>query len=64
MESVERVSASLAAGSVGSLATSDELQSLLVALFAIAVREVIYWWRNRRRTPADVVELPPGSGGA
>lgn len=37
------------AAAVSSLASSDELQSLLVALFALAVREVVYWWRSRRR---------------
>lgn len=37
------------AASLGSLATDNELQSLLVALLAIAVREVIYWWQHRRK---------------
>lgn len=38
------------AAALSSLASNDELQSLLVALFALAVREAIYWWRTRRRT--------------
>ncbi|HET8542494.1 MAG TPA: hypothetical protein VFL83_21650 [Anaeromyxobacter sp.] len=37
------------AASIGSVATNDELQSLVVALLALIVREVIYWWRNRRK---------------
>ena len=38
------------AGSAGAAQTPDELQSLLVALLALVVREVVYWWRNRRKS--------------
>ncbi len=44
------VVAATATGVFGSLATSDELQSLILALLAIAVRELVYWWQHRKRS--------------
>lgn len=48
---MDHVPAALAALSTAGLAqaTSDETQTLIVALLALIVREVIYWWRNRRK---------------
>lgn len=51
----------LATGAGASLATSDELQSLIVAIITLAVREFFYWLRNRRRTPPPTD--PPGGMG-
>jgi len=47
---MDHIPAYLAALTSSALAqtTPDELQSVLVALFALIVRELLYWFRNRR----------------
>lgn len=37
------------AASLGSVASTDEIQTLLVSLFALAIRELIYWWTHREQ---------------
>lgn len=52
-----RLTGGVFAAGLSSLATSDELQSLVVGLLTLAVRELIYWWSNRNR--ATNLTLPP-----
>lgn len=57
MSTVDEVpfAAGLLAASVGSIAT-DELEALVVALVSLAVREVIWWLRHRRKPKVEVVK--------
>lgn len=50
--------ADVAANSPGP--TESEWSGLLMAALALAVREVLWWLRNRKRGEASSLELPRG----
>lgn len=53
LNGIERVGAATLAATAGSAFSSDELQTLLVSLLTLAVREIFYWWRNRKASTQE-----------
>jgi hypothetical protein len=59
---VPAVSAAVLAAPMSAIST-DTLESLLVALVTLGVRELLYWLRNRRRGPTALPRFPDDNGG-